>query len=213
MRSDEPIDFWFSIGSTYSYLSVMRLPEVERAQGLAFRWRPFNVRRIMREMDNRHLEGKPAKYRYMWRDIGRRAAVLGIPADVPVPHPIAELDAANRVAVLGMEEGWGVAYVRATYLRWFRDGREPGSDPNLSASLREVGQDPERVRALAAGEAVGRAYEAATDEARALGIFGSPTFVVHGRELFWGDDRLEHAIGWARHGRVAAADGAVRDVG
>jgi hypothetical protein len=27
------------------------------------------------------------------------------------------------------------------------------------------------------------------------GVFGSPTFVV-GRELFWGDDRLEDAISW-----------------
>ncbi|MBZ0261544.1 MAG: DsbA family protein, partial [Hyphomicrobiales bacterium] len=36
---------------------------------------------------------------------------------------------------------------------------------------------------------------AATDEARSLGIFGSPTFVV-GKELFWGDDRLEDALAW-----------------
>jgi 2-hydroxychromene-2-carboxylate isomerase len=36
-----------------------------------------------------------------------------------------------------------------------------------------------------------------TDVARALGIFGSPTFVC-GTELFWGDDRLEEAIDWCR---------------
>jgi len=42
---------------------------------------------------------------------------------------------------------------------------------------------------------------AETGIARELGIFGSPTFVV-GRELFWGDDRLEDAISWYRHGRV-----------
>jgi 2-hydroxychromene-2-carboxylate isomerase len=32
-----------------------------------------------------------------------------------------------------------------------------------------------------------------TEQAKALGIFGSPTFVV-GNELFWGDDRLEDAL-------------------
>jgi 2-hydroxychromene-2-carboxylate isomerase len=202
MSTGNSIDFWFSIGSTYSYLSVMRLPELARTEGLEVRWRPFNVRRIMIEMDNRHLAGKPVKYRYMWRDIERRAAVLGFPANVPVPHPIAELDFANRVAVLGMAEGWGVEYVRASYLRWFRDGLEPGSDPNLSESLIEIGQDPARVRAEAAGEAVGLAYDAATDEARALGIFGSPSFIAGG-ELFWGDDRIEHAINWLRHGSIA----------
>jgi 2-hydroxychromene-2-carboxylate isomerase len=32
-------------------------------------------------------------------------------------------------------------------------------------------------------------------------IFGSPTFTV-GRELFWGDDRLEDAISWCRSDRI-----------
>ena len=189
----DAIDFWFAVGSTYTYLSVMRLPEVQRATGVPFRWRPFSVRRIMREMDNRHLQGKPVKYAYMWRDIARRAAMHGVPANGPVPHPLQEFDTANRVAVLAAEEGWCAEYAQSTYRRWFVDGQEPGSEPNLSESLREAGQDPARVLALAAGDGIGRAYEAATDEARALGVFGSPTFAV-GRELFWGDDRLEHAL-------------------
>lgn len=33
----------------------------------------------------------------------------------------------------------------------------------------------------------------ATEQAKALRIFGSPSFVVAG-ELFWGDDRLEDAF-------------------
>ena len=36
-----------------------------------------------------------------------------------------------------------------------------------------------------------------THRAKSLGIFGAPSFTV-GRELFWGDDRLEEAIDWAR---------------
>jgi 2-hydroxychromene-2-carboxylate isomerase len=31
-----------------------------------------------------------------------------------------------------------------------------------------------------------------------LGIFGAPSFVV-GSELFWGNERLETAVAWARH--------------
>jgi 2-hydroxychromene-2-carboxylate isomerase len=34
-----PIDFWFSIGSTYTYLSVMRVADIERQNGITFRWR------------------------------------------------------------------------------------------------------------------------------------------------------------------------------
>lgn len=43
-----------------------------------------------------------------------------------------------------------------------------------------------------------------TDKARALGIFGAPTFVV-GDQLFWGDDRLEDAISFAKRGRFTRA--------
>ena len=38
-------------------------------------------------------------------------------------------------------------------------------------------------------------YNAHTDKARELGIFGSPSFISSG-EIFWGDDRLEDAIKW-----------------
>jgi 2-hydroxychromene-2-carboxylate isomerase len=41
-----------------------------------------------------------------------------------------------------------------------------------------------------------QALRAQTDEARGLGIFGAPTAVVAG-ELFWGNDRLEEALGRA----------------
>jgi len=36
-------------------------------------------------------------------------------------------------------------------------------------------------------------YEANTSEAQQLGIFGAPSFTI-GKEIFWGDDRLEDAI-------------------
>ena len=38
-----------------------------------------------------------------------------------------------------------------------------------------------------------------TGRAQGRGIFGAPSFVV-GAELFWGDDRLEQALEWARRG-------------
>jgi len=193
------IDFWFSIGSTYSYLSIMRLGGVGRTCGVAFRWHPFSVREIMIEMDNIPFRTKPVKAAYMWRDIERRAQKYQLPCRVPAPYPLREWDVANRIAILGAREGWVADYARATYRRWFEQGLEPGTEPNLSQSLAEIGQDSARVVTLAASAQIDAAYRSATDEARALGIFGAPTFVV-GRELFWGDDRLDDAIAWHRNG-------------
>src|SRR4051812_43756621 len=169
MASDQ-IDFWFTVGSTYTYLSVMRLAEVQRETGISFRWRPFSARAIMIEMNNVPFATKPIKAAYMWRDIERRAAMYDLPARLPAPYPFAEFDTANRVAILGTLEGWCADYVRATYRRWFQGGEEAGKDPNLSASLMEVGQSPARVLKAAADEGVTREYEKATDEARSLRI-------------------------------------------
>ena len=190
------IEFWFSIGSTYSYLSVARLSALERDTGVTFSWRPFSVRKLMQEMNNIPFPPtKKAKADYMWRDIERRAQKYGIPVSVPVPYPLKEFDRANRIAVLGMQEGWCADYVCATYRRWFQEGLEAGSEPNLSDSLIEIGQDPKRVLQLAESDQVTKSYLEQTDSAREKGIFGSPTCIVDG-ELFWGDDRIEDALWW-----------------
>lgn len=204
MTAHEEIDFWFAVGSTYTYLTVSRLHQVEAVSGLHFRWRPFNVRAIMREMSNVPFATKPIKLAYMWRDVERRASLYGLPIRVPAPYPLEDFDLANRVAVVGAGEGWCSDYVRATYRRWFIDGEPAGSEPNLSESLAEIGLDPARVIPLARSDATERRYNAATDEARRLNIFGAPTFIARG-EVFWGDDRLEDALAWHADVRPAPA--------
>lgn len=200
MPQSEPIDFWFSIGSLYTYLSVMRIDRFEEMSDVTFRWRPFSVRAIMLEMDNVPAR-KPAKLAYMWRDLERRAA--GNLCNFPKrpPYPLKEFDLANRIATVAAREDWCADYARATYSRWFGLGEEAGSEPNLSASLKEVGQDPARVIAIAQSDEVGRIYEAAIAEAKSLGIFGAPSFVTRG-EVFWGDDRLEDAVRWHAKGTL-----------
>jgi 2-hydroxychromene-2-carboxylate isomerase len=200
MPADE-IDFWFTMGSTYSYLTVMRLEKVARSTGLAFRWKPFHLLVILQEMKHVPFADKPAKLAYMWHDVGRRAALYGLRPRLPAPYPAKQSVVANLVATVGMREGWGTRFVRAAYRRWFELAQETGSEPNLSESLREIGQDPARALARADSEEAKAALAAQTDAARELGIFGSPTFSI-GRELFWGDDRLEDAISWYRHGLV-----------
>ena len=100
-----------------------------------------------------------------------------------VPYPTKQSVVANLVATVSMGEGWGADFVRAAYRRWFQRGEETGSEPNLSESLHDIGQEPKRALALANSENTKATLVAETDAARELGIFGSPTFTV-GRELF-----------------------------
>ena len=200
--NQSPIEFWFSIGSTYTYLTVMRIGEVAATTGISFRWRPFDVRAIMLEMNNIPFSTKPVKARYMWRDVERRAAMYGIPWAAIPPYPLKDLSLPNRVALVGCEEGWCAAYVTAAYRRWFIGRKDVSGEPNISTSLREIGQDPDRVLAIADSERLKILLNGQTDTARGLEIFGAPSFVV-GDELFWGDDRLEDAIAWRQSGSLA----------
>jgi 2-hydroxychromene-2-carboxylate isomerase len=198
------IDFWFTLGSTYTYLAAMRLDEVARTHGVGFRWRPFNLRTILAEMKHVPFADKPAKSRYMWRDIERRARLYGLAPTLPALYPLADTALPNKVALVGMDEGWGRDFVDAHYRCWMHQGKDPSLEPALAGNLRAAGQEPARVLAAAHGAAMEQRLAAETSTAAALGIFGSPTFVVDG-EIFWGDDRIEDAMAWRRHGRLGAA--------
>ena len=74
--------------------------------------------------------------------------------------------------------------------------RGPRTPEALRRILGTLGRDADAVLATADGDAIRARYAAETDCARALGIFGSPTFACADGEIFWGDDRLEDALDW-----------------
>ncbi len=191
------IEFWFSIGSTYTFLTVERILKVEEKNEVIFKWQPFSVRQIMIEMENVPFTPPPKKNKsdYMWRDIERRAKFYGFSAKVPAPYPLKEFDLANKIAVLGMDKEWGIPYVQKTYKRWFFQGLEPALEPNVSEILSELNLDPKETLDMANSEEINQKYLDQTDLAKKKKVFGSPSFIYQ-NELFWGDDRLEDCIKW-----------------
>ena len=188
------IDFYFSIGSTYTYLSVTRILDVEKKHQVKFNWKPFSVRAIMKEMNNIPFpKDKINKVNYMWRDIERRAEGYGFFAKTPVPYPLSEFDLANQIAILGLDKSWGVDYVRLTYKKWFQEGKEPAIEPSISEVCKELKLNKDEIISEAKTKLIEDKYLANTNSARENKIFGSPSFVVK-NEIFWGDDRMEDAI-------------------
>lgn len=191
------IQFFYFIGSTYSYLSVVRAEAQATQAGVELIWRPFSVRTLMREQNNIPFATKPLKMQYMWRDLERRARKFGVPFDGAPPYPIDSLELANHVATLAAREGWCKKFTQAAYQAWFMHKQDPGTVDNLSRILVSIGHDPQACIARASEERTKQEYFDATDRARQLGLFGSPSFVV-GSEVFWGDDRLEDALAWCQ---------------
>ena len=188
------IDFYFSIGSTYTYLAVTRILDVEKNHQVSFNWKPFSVRVIMKEMNNIPFpKDKLNKVNYMWRDIERRAEGYGFFAKTPVPYPLSEFDLANQIAILGLDKSWGVDYVKLTYKKWFQEGKEPAIEPSISEVCKELKLNKDEIISEAKTKLIEDKYLANKNSARENKIFGSPSFVVK-NEIFWGDDRMEDAI-------------------
>lgn len=205
--SSHSIEFWIGYGSTYSYLSTMRIERIAEAAGLSVDWKPFNIRALMIEkgLPAGPFVPRPEKLAYMWRDLERRAKRRGLPYAKPPQYPV-DTQKTVRVAYLAAREGWCGRFSRKVFEMNFVEGRAIGAPANLEAALAEIGMDAERIIARAHQQDVEDGLAAQTRRAIDLGMFGSPHFRV-GEELFWGDDRLEDAIEWCLTGTLSASAG------
>jgi 2-hydroxychromene-2-carboxylate isomerase len=78
----------------------------------------------------------------------------------------------------------------------------------LTAIAAENGMDGKALLAATEDDAVKAEYQANTDEAMAIGVFGAPTYVFEG-ELFWGQDRLA-MLEWRLTQKLGAPSAAAR---
>jgi 2-hydroxychromene-2-carboxylate isomerase len=195
-----PLEFWFEFASTYSYPAASRIETLARAAGVPLRWRAFLLGPIFAAQgwNDSPFNLYPAKGRYMWRDLARICEAEGLPLRHPSRFPRSSLLAA-RVACRFADEPWLPAFVRGVYRANFAEDLEISEPGVVARCLDTVGEPGERrVEEAQAPESKER-LRAQSERAVALGIFGAPSFAV-GDELFWGNDRLEAALLWARRG-------------
>jgi 2-hydroxychromene-2-carboxylate isomerase len=200
------LEFWYEFASTYSYLAAMRIEDVARSAGVDVRWRPFLLGPIFAAQGwtSSPFNLFPTKGRYMWRDMERQAARHGVPFRRPDPFPQNSLSAA-RIALLGADEAWGPRFTKAVFAAEFGEGRAIADGGVLLAILRSLDLDAGEILKAAQGDANKTRLKSTGEEARSRGLFGAPSFLTEDGELFWGNDRLEHAVAWAAGERAASS--------
>ncbi len=195
------LDFWFDFASTYSYPAAMRIAPLARAAGVRVRFRPFLLGPIFKAQGwtTSPFNLYPAKGGNMWRDLERLCADLHLTFRRPDPFPQNSLLAA-RVALAGLDRGWGEDFCRAVFRAEFADGRRIDDDATISDVLGGLQVDPRPALAAARSDEIKARLREETDAAQRLGLFGAPSFTCADGELFWGNDRLERALRWAKDG-------------
>jgi 2-hydroxychromene-2-carboxylate isomerase len=192
------VAFWYDFASTYSFLAAERIGALAADRGVGVQWRPFLLGPIFRQQgyDTSPFNVIPAKGRYMWRDMARWCERLGLPLTVPDPFPQNSLAAARIALALPEDarEAFSTMLFRAEFCRGLSI-----SDPDvLRDAVLAAGTEFEPALTAATTPLVKDALRRETEEAQAKGIFGAPTIVTEDGELFWGNDRIEEALDWAR---------------
>lgn len=191
------LDFWYDFASTYSYPAAMRIADVARAAGVTVRWRPFLLGPIFAQQGwtTSPFNLYPAKGKNMFRDLERICAKTGLRFVRPEPFPQNSLLAA-RVAC-ALDEAQVPDFSREVYAAEFGEGAPIDSPDVMAGALAHCGLEARAIIERATSSASKERLTARTAEAQALEIFGAPTFITGGGELFWGNDRLEDAVEWA----------------
>ena len=191
---ESEIEFWFEFASNYSYLSVMRIEDLARRCGVRILWKPFLLGPIFRDLG---FETSPfvlqkEKGAYVWQDMARQCRKYGLRWVQPTTFPRLSV-LASRVALIGAEKPWMAAYCRRVMELNFALDEDINSPTQLSPILADLGLSADEILAQAQAEPTKALLRTQTEQARARGIFGAPTFFV-GTEMFWGNDRLDDAL-------------------
>jgi len=201
------LDVYFDVASPFAYLGLSQLAALA-AIGVQPRLVPILVGALFRDIgqvDVPLVAMPAAKRRYVGLDMQRWASWWGVPFDLPRKFPQRTI-MAQRICVLaagdGFDTGLRVAHALARAM-WSeqRDLEDPAAVREILVVAGVTGAQADAWIARTQEPAIKAQLAANTAAAAAAGVFGVPTFIVDGKHLFWGQDRLElvakAVAGWA----------------
>jgi 2-hydroxychromene-2-carboxylate isomerase len=196
------MQMWFDFASPYSYLAIERIDSLAQNAGVRVDLRPFLLGPIFQAQgwNDSPFRLFPGKGAYMMRDIARLADKYGVVYKRPRLFPRMSVLPA-RIALLGQDEPWCRDFCVTVFRANFQHDEDIQSEDVVHGLLNGLSLDADALIARAKSEAAKEALRRQVDRARDLGLFGAPTFFV-GDEMFWGNDRLEDALDWARRGQA-----------
>src|SRR5262245_42568223 len=98
------VEFFFDIGSPYSYLAATQMDGLAKQTGAEVRWRPFLLGGVFKSAGNTMPAAVPNKGRYMLHDLVRWARHYDVPFKMSTRFPQNSLRA-MRACTYAAEQG------------------------------------------------------------------------------------------------------------
>lgn len=189
---DERLSYYFTMASPWTWLGHDEAMALCRKHGVAVDILPVDLADVFSISGGLPLPQRaPQRRAYRLVELQRWRVRRGADLNLHPKYFPAPADKANCMAVAAVMGGLDAAALARALMRgvWAED-RNIGDDGDLAAIADAAGFDGAGLLAEAASDAVQDRYRAQTEQAKAAGVFGAPTYVWRG-EPFWGQDRLD----------------------
>lgn len=187
------LEFFYDCGSPWTYLAFHKIEALADEAGAELVWRPILVGGVFNAVNESVYEQRanpvPAKIRYHAKDLRDWARLYGLRIAWPSVFPVNSVKV-MRGAIVADAHDKLPAWSRAAFEAYWGDDRDVSRDEEIEALARRVGLDPAETLAAIAKPETKAALRANTDDLIARGGFGSPTMIVDGDDLYFGNDRL-----------------------
>jgi len=202
--SPRSIRVYFDYASPFAYLASTQLAALAQRTGATIQLEPILLGGLFKSIgtpDVPLFEMSAAKRRYQLVELERWAARYGVPFKFPSRFPMNTVKALRLTMLCPAAKR--TALVHALFAGLWAHDRDLADDRELQAIARGVEVDVEAIWPAMSEEGTKLALRRATDEARARGIFGVPTFVYEDA-VFWGQDRIEDVVRFVGGPRIAS---------
>tara|TARA_R110001592_G_scaffold101420_1_gene287050 strand:- start:643 stop:1260 length:618 start_codon:yes stop_codon:yes gene_type:complete len=189
------IDYYFTVTSPWSYLGDARLRAMADRHGWRINHKPVDMGEVFAVSGGLPLAKRPPqRVTYRMMELKRWRARLGVPLTLePAFFPAAD-KTARRLILAAQHDGLNAqrlgdlvhAFMRTVWV----DEKDIADPATLAAVLDGMGLDSAHLLARADTAEIDDIARANTEQAKRIGVFGAPTYVI-GDELFWGQDRLD----------------------
>ena len=179
-------DFFYDLGSPYSYLASTQLGGIEERTGATARLLPITLGGLRKTTG--HQLPPPQQLKYMSEDTARWAKQYAVTMQIPKIFPVSTIKAL-RAVIAAERAGKGRAAMQALFHTHWAEGNDISDAAVIERTLTAAGLDGKALVAATDDQDVKDALRRNTDLALARGVFGVPTFFV-GERSFWGNDRL-----------------------
>jgi 2-hydroxychromene-2-carboxylate isomerase len=182
------LEIYWDFSSPFAYLGSTQAKAVAARTNAELVWRPMLLGAVFKaigQVDVPLMAWSDAKRLYYLKDMVRWAEFWEVPLKWPSHFPMNTVKSLRAYLSLAPERR--DAFRDATFRAYWADDRDI-NDEKVLAEL--IGKGADEVLARCGSPEVKQELFGATQRAVDAGVFGAPTWVVDGTDLFWGQDRI-----------------------